>query len=447
MIFYPTNTFITPLGLVFAVAMGLLAILAPRRYALLPLALLVCYMSVGSRIVIFGFDFDMFRILLIFYYIRIIARGEIRDLRLNVIDKSMILWIVSAIVTYTILWGSFNAFKNRLGLAYNALGYYFLFRILLRDLKEMRQTLRVILLSAIPLVFFLIFEKLTTHNVFAAFGGVPDVPQIRNGAVRSQGPFAHPILAGTFGVALVPYCIWLWKMKDRKLSIFGLVICATIVYCAASSGPLFAGIAGAAAMLFWPYRRYTSWVRRGIVAMIVLLTLVMKAPVWYVIARIDIFSGSTGWYRAFLLDLATQHFFDWWLVGVRSIVSWTKDYAMVNDVTDQYLAAGFEGGILTMLLFIGVIVFCFRGIGLYLKKGSEESYEDRLFVWALGATLFCHVVNFFSVSYFDQNSILLYLLFAMISTASSFPWRKSVAYSRAPTTVPSYGSEKLQWMP
>jgi hypothetical protein len=39
----------------------------------------------------------------------------------------------------------------------------------------------------------------------------------------------------------------------------------------------------------------------------------------------------------------------------------------------------------------------------------------KYFAWALGAALFAHAVTFISVSYFDQNVIIFYLLLASIS--------------------------------
>jgi hypothetical protein len=37
------------------------------------------------------------------------------------------------------------------------------------------------------------------------------VLEVRNSTPRAQGPFAHALLAGTFGATLPPLLYWLWK--------------------------------------------------------------------------------------------------------------------------------------------------------------------------------------------------------------------------------------------
>src|SRR5271157_3445550 len=117
------TTFINPAGLAFTLLMACLLIALPRRYALLPVIALTCYMTMGMRIMVADLNFTMIRVLLLFGWIRLIIRGEIRWLKLNQLDKLMICFVMSSIVTYTLLWGSYDAFKDRLGLAYNALGF------------------------------------------------------------------------------------------------------------------------------------------------------------------------------------------------------------------------------------------------------------------------------------------------------------------------------------
>src|SRR5689334_21510117 len=85
------TTFINPLGLVFTLLMGALMCIVPRRYALVPVIALTCYMTMGMRVMVGGLNFTMIRILLLFGWARIIVRGEFRELRLNRMDKT-VLW-------------------------------------------------------------------------------------------------------------------------------------------------------------------------------------------------------------------------------------------------------------------------------------------------------------------------------------------------------------------
>jgi len=191
-----------------------------------------------------------------------------------------------------------------------------------------------------------------------------------------------------------------------------------MVFTSGSGGPTFTFLVGLLALAFWPLRKHMLVIRRGVVLTLVGLEIVMKADVWYLMARVDIFSGSTGYHRAYLIDRALANLGDWWLIGTKSTAAWADEGAHLFDVTNQYLVYGADGGLITMLLFILVIVRCFRAVGPSIRALGEEFGELQFCVWALAAALVSHVVTFLSVSYFDQNFVNWYLLLAMISTAS-----------------------------
>jgi len=417
----PENiTFVNMLGLTFLLAMASLLMVLPRKYALLPIIMLTCYMTLGQTVAIFGLNFNFFRILVLIGWVRVFLRGEARGIRLNKIDTLLIALIASSWLIYVLLWQTTAAAINKFGRAYDAIGLYFLFRFLVRDFHDILRFCRMTAVLIIPLAMAMGIEKLTGHNAFAIFGGVPEVTAVRTGSLRVQGPFRHPILAGTFGATLFPVFVGLWQQGkgNRLLSLLAVLSCGTITVASASSGPLFAFLSGLLALALWPLRNHMSRIRWGILLTVVGLELVMKAHVWYLMGRVNIVSGSTGFHRAYLIDRAFANLGDWWLIGTRSTADWTDESINLFDVTNQYIAYGADGGLITMLLFILVIVRCFRAVGLTVRALGEESPKLQFYVWALGAALFTHVVTFLSVTYFDQNLVNWYLLLAAISTAS-----------------------------
>lgn len=410
------TTFINGIGLGFTLLMCLLMLVLPRRYALVPVIILTCYMTMGQRVMIAGLNFTMIRILTLAGWVRIIFRGEMRSFRWNSLDKAVVAWTVSSIVIHTLLWGFGQEFINRLGLAYNAIGLYFLFRYLIRDMDDIKRAIRFLAILIVPLAGSMLAEKLTGRNSFAVFGGVLALTRIRDGALRCQGPFAHPILAGTFGATLLPLFVGLRWQGKRLLSTLAMVSSLIIVITAASSGPLLACVAGIVGMVSWSWRKWLRAMRWGILFGLIFLQMVMTAPVWYLMARVDVFGGSTGWHRAWLIDMAMKHFSEWWLLGIKNTGVWDP---MLADVTNQYIWEGVQGGLLTMLLFILIIALCFRGVGRAVREmDTARSLPERLCVWSLGAALFAHVMNYLSVAYWDQNFVNWYLLLAMISTAT-----------------------------
>ncbi|HEY2934572.1 MAG TPA: hypothetical protein VGK99_22780 [Acidobacteriota bacterium] len=421
------TTFISPLGLWFTVAMGALMLLLPRRLALVPIVVITCYMTLGQRVLVAGLDFTMIRIMIVFGWIRLIVRGEISAIRLGAIAKVVIWWVVSSILTYTLLWQTSEALINRLGLAFNALGLYFLFQLLIRDSKDIERALKLLAILIVPLAIAMLIEKTTGTNAFAAFGGVSETTVVRDGRLRCQGPFTHPILAGTFGATLAPLFVGLLWSR-RFIGAIGIISATIITLTSSSSGPVMAYLFGMLCLAMWPLQRHMRAIRWGLLFTVIALHLVMKVPVWFLIARVGAFAASTGWHRAFLIDRAIAHLDEWWLIGTKSTAQWGGN---LFDVTNQYILEGVDGGLPTMILFIAIIALSFRNLGRALAVIKDELIHERLLLWAMGASLFAHVTSFLSVSYFDQIVVIWYLLLAIISIATR---TLSLQYSSAQAT-------------
>src|SRR5205807_9208175 len=163
-------------------------------------------------------------------------------------------------------------------------------------------------------------------------------------------------------------------------------------------------------------------VRRGIVVALIGLTIVMKAPVWYLFNKIGTFTGGDSYYRSFLLDTWSRHFTDWWFIGTKNPGAWMPESwnsPEEVDITSQYIAAGINGGLLALLLFIVIIVRAYRSLGCALAEVRSESGKNEWILWCLGATLFGHLMNFFSVSYFDQMHVVWWGFLGIVSSVTS----------------------------
>lgn len=410
-------------GLSLIILLSILIVLLPRRLALVPLMVGTCYLTLGQNVDILGLNFYAFRILILAGWARLVIRREIPFVKLNTIDKLIVLWMTSSIVTYTLLYQTTAALINRFGLAYNSLGLYFLFRLLIRDLEEFNKVLTMIAAIIIPLAALMLFEHWSGKNVFSYFGGVNAISEFRVGQFRSQGPFRHPILAGTFGATLMPLMVQLWwQERSRSLAFLAIIASSIIVISSHSRGPLMAFLFGILGLVAWRFRRYMKVIRWGIlVALLSLHFIIMKAPVWFLFARISQLTGGSGWYRAYLIDQAIAHFGEWWMVGTKDTASWmpftlTEDKA---DITSQFIGEAVNGGLLTLILFVLIIMYSFKCIGQSINRYQNSSFNIKILLWAMGAALFSHVMSFFSVGYFDQIVVVLFLLLAGISILGS----------------------------
>ncbi len=421
---------------VIAVAM-LIAIVAilvlPRRrliQAFLAAALLI---PMDQVVVVGGFHFQMIRVLVLFGALRVFMLKSSTGSNffykgVNAVDKALILCSAFTAIDTVLLWQSSAAFVNQLGALYTVFGIYFLIRFLIRDDRDVEAAIRGLAYVTVAIAVVMTIEQATGHNPYAyvwagAREGARTVME-RDGHLRAMGCFAHPLLAGTFGGICLPlfFALWFRNRSHRRVAVLGMVASTVIVLAANSSTPLLAYVGGLFALSLWPFRRNMRVFRWGLVITLVTLHLVMKAPVWALIARIDLTGSSSGYHRYQLVDQFIRRFGDWWLLGTKGNASWGWD---MWDLANQYVAVGEPAGLLPFLCFLGIIIFGFRHIGKARQQARGDRRQEQ-FIWAVGAALFANVVAFFGISYFDQTMVAWYLLLAIIGAVTA-----SVANARA----------------
>ena len=414
-------TNINLLGLIITFSMCLLIIIAPRKYAPIPFLIAICYIPLGQRIVVAGLVFSAARIVILFGWIRLILKREVRSIKYNAIDMALVWWIIVSVITYTILWQTSRAFFYRMGLAYNAFGAYFLFRFLIRDYDDVVRIFKCLAVIIVPLSIAALVESSTGRNVFSIFDGVREFTPTRDGRARATFSFGNAILAGTFGATLMPLFAGMWLGKiSRKLAFCGVAASAIITVSSRSSGPVMAFLLETLAFMMWPLRRRLRPIRWGLLTGLLALHIIMKAPVWALIGRISELVGGHGYDRVDLINAAINYLGDWWLIGTKYTANWDSNILLIEpnmvDMTNQFIAIGVEGGLISMSLFIAMIVYSFRGIGRAMRANERQAKCLRIGLWSMGVALLGHIVSFISVSYFTQLAIIWYMFLAMIST-------------------------------
>jgi hypothetical protein len=428
------ETALHPLALAILAIAVLLMWLLPRKYVIVPFLVAAILVPLQQQAVLGGLHFMVLRIVLLCAWLRVAAdllRGR-RLLGQGVATTDMVFaaWVLTGVVTYTLLWADPGAFINRLGFLYNAFGIYFLLRYLLRDRDDVLRMVRVFAVICAVLAVLMTIEQITGRNLLSIFG-MPAEVEIRAGRIRSQASFAHSILAGTCGAILMPLFVGLWSVRKwRVYAVTGMVAATVMTLMSASSTPVAAYIAGIVGLCFWPLRRYMAAVRWGLIGTIVGLHLVMKAPVWALIGRIDLAGGSTSWHRYALVDNFIRRFGEWWLIGTRDNANWGFD---MWDSVNWYVSSGITGGVVGLALFVAIIALSFRTVGRFLKR-RDTGAGPKSFAWCLGASLFAASVAFLGISFFDQSIVFWYALLASIVT---FEGAKKAALARASRRNPA----------
>jgi hypothetical protein len=392
-----------------------------RKYIVVP-ALLAVFLVPGGEVVVLGGAHLMpLRIVALFGLIRMAwlrppARDNLFVGGFGPIDKAFFWCTIAHSVAFILLWRTTSAVTNQLGFLLGEIGLYVLLRFLIRDDDDIYRVLKVLVVVAAINACGMLYERVRVQNLFGlVIGGVDAVPLIREGRIRSQGAFGHAILAGTFGAMLLPLFVLLWThAKAKVLGAVGVISSVIMVLTSSSSTPLMAIFGVIVATCFWPLRKSMRIVRWIVALTLLSLHLVMKAPVWFLIARVDMVGGSASFDRANLIDVFVRHFFDWWLVGTRDIGSWGWS---MWDLSDMYVSKGESGGIVSLIFFIAIITRSFSLIGKARKSVGGRNRE--WFMWLLGAALYANVMAFFGVSYWDQTMAAWFAVLAIISAATA----------------------------
>ena len=293
---YFNETTLHPAGLILLVILGLGMLIARRSRVVVPLLLMTLFVAPSQRVVIAELDFTLLRVMTVLGLARVLMRGEYRRVRWHGLDAVVAVWVLVNAIAYIALRG---AVVNRMGMALDVLGGYALLRCCLRSWEDLDVIVKTVAWASLPIACVFIYEQMTGLNFFSYLGGVNMITKIRDGRLRCMGPFPHPIVAGAFWATMVPLLLAgrARGLKPGWLIHAGVLSSVAIVMMTASSTPVLALLVAAAGILAFPYRRYTAGVRWGTVLVLIGLHFVMKAPVWHLIARIDVIGGSTGWHR------------------------------------------------------------------------------------------------------------------------------------------------------
>jgi hypothetical protein len=418
------ETLVHPLGIIAVFLLVLFVLFSDRRKAIVPLFIAASAITMDQRLVIFGADFTMLRILLLGYFARVMIRGEFRSIGWNRLDTAIVLWSISVTAVMLLTEGSLQILINRLGWSFDLLGIYFVVRFLIRSWSDLRFAASALALLSLPIAILFAVEWATAYNMFSIFGGVPAETWVRDGRLRCQGAFAHPILAGTFWAAALPL-IWTLRKDKNFLMRLGTIGCLFIVAACSSSTPVLSVLVAVTGVALFPWRRHRTKMWIGLFVLLTSLHIVMKAPVWHLMARADFTGGSTGWHRYRIFDAFVNNFSEWYLAGEPDPLSW--GVWEMRDVTNMYIAQGLNAGLLGLVTFLLVLIFAFGNVGRALNTGSiAGSLKHQWICWCIGVAIFVHAVTFLGVGYFGQMKVMLYAQLALVSCVYVFARRDSL---------------------
>jgi hypothetical protein len=414
---------VNAIGIVTLSILLVLVMCAPARWAMLAIVAGALYMTLGQVIAVAGISVYPMRILTLAASVRLIVRREYLCITLNKVDAALLLVFVYRTIVF-LLNGNGSA-VTALGLLIDTGLSYFACRGLVRSVEDLVWLLRALALLLVPYVLLLYLEYSSSFGAFAAIGG-ETVHSYRNGMPRCTGSFSHATILGTFGASFMPLFIALSLQKDNRVyGVGGFLLCLGIVFFSNSGGPLMCAALAVAGWLLWGMRRRMHIVRRALLVAGIFVALAMKAPIWYLPAKISSLTGGDGWHRSYLMEVAFHAFDQWWLAGMPLVEtrSWFP-YTVVTggaDLINYYLDFGIAAGVVAIGLFCFMLVRAYRAVGDafdQLRANSTGPTLPEMLLWAMGVILTMHIFNWFALVYFDQFHTIFLLQLALLSTVS-----------------------------
>jgi hypothetical protein len=439
-----SQTVLNPFILIAILIAGVLICVLPRNKAIVPFLAAAILIPMDQVLLVGSLHFPMLRLLILFGIGRMVwaktsSKCTVFAGGINKIDALVILLATFTAVNGALLFREWAAVVKQMADLYTVCGVYFLMRFLIRAEEDVTRTLRAFAYIAVIVAMIMTYEQATGHNPYALLGGAraltyADIME-RENHFRATASFGHPILAGTFGAIVLPLFVGLWwtNRKNHKIAVMGILAATVITFASGSSTPILSYAAGIIGLCLWPARRWMRAIRWSMVLLLISLHMVMKAPVWQLVARVDVVGGSSGDHRYQLINQCILHFWDWWLIGVKDpgVFGWG-----MWDTCNQFVAVGEYSGLLPFLFFVAIIVYGFKLLGR-ARRGARGSRGVKLFLWALGSALFANVVSFLGISYFDQTMVAWYGLLAVVSTAVTFSYKTAAAQPQTEAAVDS----------
>lgn len=385
----------------------------PRKYFLAPFIFAACFIPADQRIIWWGLDFTILRILVVVGVLRLVLFSEQRKIKITKFDKVILAWVIANSLIYIIQWRYFGAVINRLGFAFDVIGIYWIFRQGIRSWDDVKFSIKMFAICMLILMPFTVYEANTGNNVFTFLGRVSTAWRGEN---RAQASFPHSILMGLAMATLLPL-FWSMKKISKKKFFYIAAMAATVIaiFMSNSSTPIGVLILVSLLYLLYKYRYKTSLGVKLSFALLILLHIYEKIKngygAWFIFTSpyLNFTGSSTGWHRFILIEGAVKHFKEWWLFGTRSTTHWGWGLA---DVTNHLVLEGVRGGLLGLVLFVSVLAIGFKTLSSYYQKNIEK--EKIILCWGIFVSLIGHIAAFFGVSYFGQSYMFLYLTFAFI---------------------------------
>ena len=344
---------------------------------------------------------------------------------------SMFIYVVVALIYFIMPF--MQRVENRGGFIMDTWLAYMVARFVITDKSTLVKFVKCIAFLLVPLAILGVAESVTGWQSFSHLW--PYCPWYREsttltprwGLTRAVGPFGHPILFGGSFALFMPLIYYLrhegGMWKNWAYILFGIALIGALS--SMSSGPWVMAILVIICLAMEKRQYLLKPILVLFVVACIFTQITSDRQFYHVIVTYANPLGGAGWHRAKLIDVAVEHFHEWWLTGYgNQDPGWGHYFGMVHtDVTNEFILVGTRYGAFGMLALIIVLVKAFRKVTYTYRRMTDP--KSRHILWSLGSMLFSVIVTWMSVSFFGQLATLFYISLGILASVihSNFDWQ------------------------
>jgi len=345
-------------------------------------------------------------------------------------------WAVVSIVACELAAGATTTplrqlLENRIGMAFDTALPYFAVRLFVKRREHYLQLLRGVMLIALPLAVFGMFQCVTGQNPlgflrqydFVGRGLAGKGIRARYGLYRGEATFPHAIMFGLYMALAGALCTGLWYfVRTRWLLLMGLGLLGLGMMASMSSGPWLAAVGAGGFMLFYSWRRHWP----ALVLLLVLCAIGVEAASdrhFYEVPGRFTLNPQTAWYRTRLMEVALGEGMDGhWLTGygLDTDPGWGQQIGgqRKTDIVNHFLRVLARFGLVGLVPLLVVLGLAWQRLAGAFR--STDDRRDRWMLWCLGAALAGGLMGMVSVSLRVQLAVLLFVIIGLCGSAKQW---------------------------
>jgi len=316
--------------------------------------------------------------------------------------------------------------ENRGGFAMDTVMAYFLARFCVRDYRALITIAKWVTPVVVALAILGMLESSYGIQPFFALrkycpwrsagGGL--TTNVRSGFFRAVGPSGHPIL---FGASFVMFVPMLWSLRHEAAP---WKTRAYLAVAFASIGALSSMSSGPWMMIFMMAGAFFLERHKGLVKPLLcfgigscfVVDILSNRTFYHVLASYANPIGGSGWHRARLIDLAIEHFNEWWSLGYRGEdPGWGSQLGMAfTDITNHYIMMGVYYGAWGIIALVGVMATAVIMLVRAHNRSRDKKFQS--WCWAFGSLLAVLAISFTSCTFFDQSQTYFFAMLGVIGS-------------------------------